>query len=211
MSRWSSSPSPAPHYLGLNGGPHFKHDECFSFQVATDDQAETDCLWNAIVGNASLAHPDRAVARRALKVVMPMKKIDIATIEAVWRALNASTRWFRQRRGRPASRKNERNSSTKRSGRAQGVIRARSDRRRHYACALTRNAHTPTSTWLKVRLLFAARASCINGRQSTAQGLWRVFPLRLDHATPCASPMAPGSKLRTCATIPEFNTIGPKA
>ena len=36
--------------LGLNGGPAFKHDEAFSFQVATDDQAETDRLWNAVVG-----------------------------------------------------------------------------------------------------------------------------------------------------------------
>jgi 2-polyprenyl-6-hydroxyphenyl methylase/3-demethylubiquinone-9 3-methyltransferase len=37
--------------LGLNGGPVFKHSEAFSFQVATDDQEETDRLWNAIVGN----------------------------------------------------------------------------------------------------------------------------------------------------------------
>ena len=37
--------------LGLNGGPAFKHNEAFSFQIATDDQAETDRLWNAIVGN----------------------------------------------------------------------------------------------------------------------------------------------------------------
>ena len=37
--------------IGLNGGPEFKHNEAFSFQVATDDQAETDRLWNAIVGN----------------------------------------------------------------------------------------------------------------------------------------------------------------
>ncbi len=37
--------------LGLNGGPMFKHTEAFSFQVATDDQAETDRYWNAIVGN----------------------------------------------------------------------------------------------------------------------------------------------------------------
>lgn len=28
--------------LGLNGGPAFKHSEAFSFQIATDDQAETD-------------------------------------------------------------------------------------------------------------------------------------------------------------------------
>src|SRR6185436_18545356 len=37
--------------LGLNGGPTFKHSEAFSFQVATDDQQETDRYWNAIVGN----------------------------------------------------------------------------------------------------------------------------------------------------------------
>ena len=37
--------------LGLNGGPMFKHSEAFSFQIATDDQAETDRYWNAIVGN----------------------------------------------------------------------------------------------------------------------------------------------------------------
>src|SRR5437773_10501015 len=28
--------------LGLNGGPAIKHSEAFSFQIATDDQAETD-------------------------------------------------------------------------------------------------------------------------------------------------------------------------
>ncbi|MGH9418551.1 MAG: VOC family protein, partial [Thermoanaerobaculia bacterium] len=37
--------------IGLNGGPTFKHSEAFSFQVATDDQEETDRYWNAIVGN----------------------------------------------------------------------------------------------------------------------------------------------------------------
>ena len=37
--------------VGLNGGPHVKHNEAFSFQVSTNDQAETDRLWNAIVGN----------------------------------------------------------------------------------------------------------------------------------------------------------------
>ena len=35
--------------IGLNGGPHFKHNEAFSFQIATDDQPETDRLWNAII------------------------------------------------------------------------------------------------------------------------------------------------------------------
>lgn len=93
--------------LGLNGGPIFKHTEAFSFQVATDDQAETDRLWNAIVGNggqesecgwcrdrwglswqitpraltSAIADPDPAVARRAFEAMMTMRKIDIATIE----------------------------------------------------------------------------------------------------------------------------------
>jgi len=94
--------------LGLNGGPAFKHSEAFSFQVATDDQDETDRLWNAIVGNggqesecgwckdkwglswqitprvltAAITDPDRAVAKRAFEAMMGMRKIDIAAIEA---------------------------------------------------------------------------------------------------------------------------------
>ncbi|BDB71517.1 3-demethylubiquinone-9 3-methyltransferase [Comamonas testosteroni] len=97
--------------LGLNGGPVFKHNEAFSFQVATDDQEETDRLWNAIVGNGgqesqcgwckdrwglswqitprvlttAIADPDRAAARRAFEAMMEMRKIDIAAIEAAWR------------------------------------------------------------------------------------------------------------------------------
>src|SRR5512135_549195 len=93
--------------LGLNGGPEFKHNEAFSFQVATDDQAETDRLWNAIVGNggqgsecgwckdkwgvswqitpraltAGIADSDPAVAKRVFEAVMTMRKIDIAAIE----------------------------------------------------------------------------------------------------------------------------------
>jgi len=97
--------------LGLNGGPAFKHSEAFSFQIATDDQAETDRLWNAIVGNggqesacgwckdrwglswqitpraltATVMGPDRAAAKRAFDAMMTMKKIDIAAIEAARR------------------------------------------------------------------------------------------------------------------------------
>jgi predicted 3-demethylubiquinone-9 3-methyltransferase (glyoxalase superfamily) len=93
--------------LGLNGGPAFKHNEAFSFQVATDDQAETDRLWNAIVGNGgqesacgwckdkwglswqitpraltdAITDPDRAAAKRAFDAMMEMRKIDIAKIE----------------------------------------------------------------------------------------------------------------------------------
>jgi len=93
--------------VGLNGGAAFKQSEAFSFQVATDDQAETDRLWNAIVGNGGQASecgwckdrwgvswqitpralldavndPDRAAARRAFDAMMTMQKIDIAAIE----------------------------------------------------------------------------------------------------------------------------------
>ena len=42
--------------IGLTGGPAFKHSEAFSFQIATDDQAETDRLWNAIVDNGGQEH-----------------------------------------------------------------------------------------------------------------------------------------------------------
>ena len=97
--------------LGLNGGPAFKHSEAFSFQVATDTQAETDRLWNAITGNggqasecgwckdkwglswqitpralmAAITDPDPAAAQRAFTAMMGMTKIDIATIEAARR------------------------------------------------------------------------------------------------------------------------------
>jgi predicted 3-demethylubiquinone-9 3-methyltransferase (glyoxalase superfamily) len=93
--------------LGLNGGPGTPHNEAFSFQVATDDQAETDRLWNAVVGNGgqesacgwckdrwgiswqitprvlmeAISDPDRAAAKRAFEAMMDMRKIDIATIE----------------------------------------------------------------------------------------------------------------------------------
>ncbi len=99
--------------IGLNGGPHFKHNESFSFQVATDNQAETDRLWNAVVHNggqesqcgwckdrwgvswqitpraltAALSDADAAAAKRAFAAMMPMRKIDIATIESALRGL----------------------------------------------------------------------------------------------------------------------------
>jgi len=95
--------------LGLNGGP-FKHSEAFSFQIATDDQAETDRYWDAIVGNGGQESAcgwckDRwglswqitpraltnalgaggAEAKRAFAAMMGMKKIDVAAIEAARR------------------------------------------------------------------------------------------------------------------------------
>ncbi|MBX3659455.1 MAG: VOC family protein [Ramlibacter sp.] len=94
--------------VGLNGGPAFKHSEAFSFQVATDDQAETDRLWDAIVNHGgqesacgwckdawginwqisprvlldAVGGADPAKAKRAFDAMMTMKKIDIAAIEA---------------------------------------------------------------------------------------------------------------------------------
>lgn len=94
--------------LGLNGGPIFAHSEAFSFQVATDDQAETDRYWNAIIGNGgqpsacgwcrdkwglswqisprvltdAVTHSDPATAKRAFDAMMGMTRIDIAAIEA---------------------------------------------------------------------------------------------------------------------------------
>ncbi len=97
--------------LGLNGGDAITHNMAFSFQVATDDQAETDRLWNAIIDNggaasacgwckdkwglswqitpraltAAITDPDAAAAKRAFESMMTMGKIDIATIEAARR------------------------------------------------------------------------------------------------------------------------------
>lgn len=96
--------------MGLNGGPSFRPDEAFSFQIATDDQHETDRYWNAIVGNggtesecgwckdrwglswqitprtlteAMMAGGDGA--RRAFGAMMTMRKIDVAAIDAARR------------------------------------------------------------------------------------------------------------------------------
>lgn len=96
--------------IGLNGGPHFKHSEAFSFQIATEDQEETDRYWNAIVNNGGLESQcgwckDKwgiswqitprvltdamaqggDVAKRAFNAMMPMRKINVAAIEAAVR------------------------------------------------------------------------------------------------------------------------------
>src|ERR1700743_1785418 len=92
--------------IGLNGGNAFKHSEAFSFQIATEDQAETDRYWNAIVGNGGAESAcgwgkdkwgvnwqitprvlSEAVeiggeeGKRAFDAMMTMRKIDVAAIE----------------------------------------------------------------------------------------------------------------------------------
>ena len=96
--------------IGVNGGAHFKQSEAFSFQIATEDQEETDRYWDAIVGNGgqesmcgwckdkwgiSWQITPRTLteamasggseARRAFEAMMKMGKIDVATIEAARR------------------------------------------------------------------------------------------------------------------------------
>ncbi len=95
-------------FMLLNGGPLFTHSEAVSFVISTEDQAETDRLWDEIVGNGGaesqcgwckdkwgvswqitpkqlidlvFANPDPASARRAMEAMMQMQKIDIAAIE----------------------------------------------------------------------------------------------------------------------------------
>ena len=98
-------------FVGLNGGSTFKPNESVSFQIYTDDQQETDRLWNAVVGNGgeesacgwckdkwgfswqitprallkAISSSDRAAAKRAMDAMMQMGKIDIATIEAAFK------------------------------------------------------------------------------------------------------------------------------
>ena len=98
-------------FSGLNGGPNFKPNEAVSFMVVTEDQAETDRYWNAIVDNGgqesecgwckdtwgfswqitprvlleAMDNPDKAAAKRAFDAMMTMQKIDVAKIEAALR------------------------------------------------------------------------------------------------------------------------------
>ena len=98
-------------FVGLNGGPNFVPNEAVSFMVLTDDQAETDRYWNAIVDNGgeesacgwcrdrwgfswqvtprvlleAMQSHDGAAAKRAMDAMMTMTKIDIAAIESAAR------------------------------------------------------------------------------------------------------------------------------
>jgi predicted 3-demethylubiquinone-9 3-methyltransferase (glyoxalase superfamily) len=102
-------------FVGLNGGPNFKPNEAVSFMVITEDQAETDRYWNAIVGNGgqesacgwckdkwgfswqitprilleATNSSDKAAAKRAFAAMMTMHKIDVAKIEAAMKGETA--------------------------------------------------------------------------------------------------------------------------
>jgi predicted 3-demethylubiquinone-9 3-methyltransferase (glyoxalase superfamily) len=103
--------------LGLNGGNAVKQSEAFSFQIATDDQAETDRYWNAIVENGGEENvcgwcKDKwglfwqitprvlteamakggDVAKRAFEAMMKMQKIEVAKIEAAVRGKTIAER-----------------------------------------------------------------------------------------------------------------------
>lgn len=99
-------------YQALNGGPHFSHSEAASIAVTTDDQQETDRLWNALISDGGsesqcgwlkdrfgvswqivphrlmemLTDPDREAATRAQEAMLKMHKLDIATLEAAFAA-----------------------------------------------------------------------------------------------------------------------------
>ncbi len=98
-------------FQALNGGPKFTFTEAASISVATEDQAETDRLWEALVADGGsesrcawlkdrfglswqivpaalprlLASPDRAAANRAMQAMLGMRKIDVAALEAAYR------------------------------------------------------------------------------------------------------------------------------
>ena len=94
-------------YTALNGGPFFKFNEAISLQLLCEDQAEVDRYWKALSAqpeaeqcgwvkdrfgvswqivpkrlNELIAGPDRARAKRVMEVMLEMKKLDIAALEA---------------------------------------------------------------------------------------------------------------------------------
>jgi predicted 3-demethylubiquinone-9 3-methyltransferase (glyoxalase superfamily) len=99
----------APYQI-LNGGPHYKLSPAASISVLTDDQEETDRLWNALLADGGeesmcgwlsdrfgvswqivperlpqlLSADDKAAAGRAREAMMKMQKIDIAALEAAF-------------------------------------------------------------------------------------------------------------------------------
>ncbi|WP_265587240.1 VOC family protein [Sphingomicrobium arenosum] len=95
----------------LNGGPDFSPNMAVSFMVETDDQAQTDRIWEALIAdggepvmcgwckdrygfswqvtprllNQLLDDPDRDKARRVFEAIGQMVKLDISALEAAAR------------------------------------------------------------------------------------------------------------------------------
>ena len=99
-------------FIGLNGGPQFPHTEAISFQIPCKDQSEIDHYWELLTKDGGkegqcgwlkdkfgiswqvtsprmmdfLAGPNPAGSARATKVMLEMKKINLAVMEAAYLA-----------------------------------------------------------------------------------------------------------------------------
>lgn len=94
-------------FVALNGGPLFKFTEAISFQIMCEDQTEVDYFWDKLTDGGEesqcgwlkdrfgvswqvvpvrmvelLSDPDPEVTRRVVEAFMPMRKLDIAVLEA---------------------------------------------------------------------------------------------------------------------------------
>jgi predicted 3-demethylubiquinone-9 3-methyltransferase (glyoxalase superfamily) len=94
-------------FLALNGGTRFEYTPAISFQVDCADQAEVDCLWDALADGGAvercgwlrdrygvswqivpsvlpqlLGDPDPAKAQRVMQAMLQMVKLDIAGLQA---------------------------------------------------------------------------------------------------------------------------------
>ena len=93
-------------FTAINGGPEFTFDEAVSFEVSCKDQAEVDYFWEKLgeggeegpcgwlkdkfglswqivpEGFVEIMNGDPVRAQRAMKVMLGMKKLDVAALEA---------------------------------------------------------------------------------------------------------------------------------
>ena len=99
-------------YQILNGGPSYRLSPAVSISVATDDQAETDRLWESLTADGGeesmcgwlvdrfgmswqivprelmrlLGHSNREAAARVQAAMMEMRRIDIKALQAAFGA-----------------------------------------------------------------------------------------------------------------------------
>jgi predicted 3-demethylubiquinone-9 3-methyltransferase (glyoxalase superfamily) len=99
-------------FTALNGGPVFQFNEAVSFQILCETQEEVDQYWDKLTPGGDvnaqqcgwlkdrfglswqvvptvmiemIKDPDAQKAGRAMEAMLPMKKIDIATVERAYR------------------------------------------------------------------------------------------------------------------------------